>query len=72
MHATGLLSKQNDIMSKFVTNLPIETLDTEMMLEKSINRAMKIEDFHTKNSSLGMNLNVFDHKNVYYSTRINP
>lgn len=39
------------------------------MLEKSINRAMKIEDSLNRGSG-GMNLNVFDHNNVYYSTRI--
>ena len=39
------------------------------MLEKSINRAMKIEDTQNRGNS-AMNLNVFDHNNVYYSTRI--
>ncbi|CAI2367491.1 unnamed protein product [Moneuplotes crassus] len=74
-----LTSKNNDKLSLNRLNSKFSTMsskfsrippDHEVMFEKSIKRAEKIEEHFNKNT-LGSVSNIFEHKNIYYNTRLN-
>lgn len=60
------LTRMKSLVFPVTSNLD---LDFDTKLNFAVIRASKIEEMQNK-SSIGMNMNVFDHKNIYYDTKI--